>query len=330
MKKFFLSLVAAMMTATVSFAQNTLVATLSHGEDISVYYGVNALKNAYNHAVTGDVINLSEGSFEPVNITKGISIRGARASATKINNAFNIEISQDDVNRFSMDGIGCNGSVVMKGTFSNPYFMKCSFSSGISSSGTINNALLVNCYVAGGYRAYSLSATSTVQFINCFVRGLSNSNTSGEKMNASFINCLLYRAYNGGYFEDFNSSYFLNCVFYNYDTYNSAQIKLKSTNLAEYCVAVGCSGLFSDIQNGSYMNWTTTAQDFFKSTYIYELTDEAKTRYLGDDGTEVGLYGGMMPYNLTPLYPRITKMNVAKRTTNDGKLSVDIEVSAAE
>ena len=328
MKKLFLSLVA-LIAATVSYAQNTLVATLSHGEDISVYYGVNALKNAYKHAVTGDVINLSEGTFEPVDITKGISIRGKGAYETKINNAFNIEISPDDTNRFSMDGIGCEGSVVMKGTFSNPYFMKCLFDGGISSSGTINNALLVNCYVSGGYRAYTLSTTSTVQFINCFVRGLSNSNKSGEKMNASFINCLLYRTYDGGYFEDFDSSYFLNCVFYSYGSYGS-DVKLKSTNLAEYCVAIGCSGLFNNIQNGSSLNRTTTAQVFFKNTYNYELTDEAKTRYLGDDGTEVGLYGGLMPYDLTPLYPRIAKMNVAKRTTNDGKLSVDIEVSATE
>ena len=42
------------------------------------------------------------------------------------------------------------------------------------------------------------------------------------------------------------------------------------------------------------------------------------------------MYGGVLPYNSTPSYPQITKMNVANKTTADGKLSVEIEVSAAE
>ena len=62
----------------------------------------------------------------------------------------------------------------------------------------------------------------------------------------------------------------------------------------------------------------------------YELTDEAKAKFLGTDGTEVGMYGGVLPYTSTPSYPQITKMNVANKTTADGKLSVEIEVSAAE
>ena len=62
----------------------------------------------------------------------------------------------------------------------------------------------------------------------------------------------------------------------------------------------------------------------------FELTDEAKTAFLGDDGTEMGMYGGVMPYNSTPSYPQITKMNVANKATADGKLSVEIEVSAAQ
>ena len=41
MKKLLLSLVA-MMVATVSFAQNTLVASLTSGENTTYYYGVDA------------------------------------------------------------------------------------------------------------------------------------------------------------------------------------------------------------------------------------------------------------------------------------------------
>ena len=62
----------------------------------------------------------------------------------------------------------------------------------------------------------------------------------------------------------------------------------------------------------------------------FELTDEAKTKYLGTDGTEVGIYGGNLPFDPTPSNPQITKCNVASKSTADGKLSVDIEVRAAE
>jgi hypothetical protein len=62
----------------------------------------------------------------------------------------------------------------------------------------------------------------------------------------------------------------------------------------------------------------------------FELTDEAKTTYLGSDGTQVGIYGGSLPFDPTPSNPQITKFNVASKSTADGKLSVDIQVNTAE
>lgn len=62
----------------------------------------------------------------------------------------------------------------------------------------------------------------------------------------------------------------------------------------------------------------------------FELTDEAKAKYLGIDGTEVGIHGGILPWDTTPSNPQITKCKVASKSTADGKLSVDIEVKAAE
>ena len=60
----------------------------------------------------------------------------------------------------------------------------------------------------------------------------------------------------------------------------------------------------------------------------FELTEEAKSKYLGDDGTQVGIYGGIYPYNPTTTAPQIKKFDVARKSTAEGKLQVDIEVSA--
>ena len=62
----------------------------------------------------------------------------------------------------------------------------------------------------------------------------------------------------------------------------------------------------------------------------FELTDVAKEAYKGIGGTEVGIYGGNMPFSTTPTNPQITKCNVAAKSTADGKLSVDITVNGAE
>lgn len=69
--------------------------------------------------------------------------------------------------------------------------------------------------------------------------------------------------------------------------------------------------------------------DAFSFDELYELTDEAKAKYLGSDGTQVGLYGGM-GFDLVPSTLQITKCEVAPRSTKDGKLSVKIEVGIPE
>ena len=65
-------------------------------------------------------------------------------------------------------------------------------------------------------------------------------------------------------------------------------------------------------------------------TSYYKLTDEAAAKYLGTDGTQVGMYGGASPFSPIPNYPRIKKFNVASQPTADGKLDVEIQVSTYE
>ena len=114
MKKLFLSLVAV-MAATMSFAQSSLLATLSHDGNISAYYGANALKEVMEAAEAGDVVTLSSGQFNATNITKPITLRGAGMSvssdgenpheATIIQNNFQINIAEEVEGRIIMEGL---------------------------------------------------------------------------------------------------------------------------------------------------------------------------------------------------------------------------------
>ena len=68
MKKLLLSVVAIIVAST-SFAQNTVVASLSHEGKPTMFYGVGALQQAVAAAESGDIISLSSGTFNATNIT---------------------------------------------------------------------------------------------------------------------------------------------------------------------------------------------------------------------------------------------------------------------
>lgn len=348
MKKFILSMVA-LMIVTISYAQNMLVATLTHGDEITMYYGNGALYQAHNAAQSGDVINLSGGSFAPVKITKGITLRGTGiddVSPTYLSGDFSIEVPSTETNRLTMEGIRCPGQITMSGDCSNPYFVKCRFTKLYSKSFSMKNATFVNCIINN----CELNGSGTLQFINSDVT-LYRLDSAG----ALFKNCLIEIGYSGtSYNEIFKSQIYNSIIYQTKQTSDIDNSKSSGLSYSKYdfpsstschnCLFIGYKYSIVRSDSGSSGNYSVHHDDtnaftkVFKGYedgdsklfYNYELTDEAKKKYLGDDGTEVGIYGGVLPYSSIPSYPRITKMNVANKTTADGKLSVEIEVSAAE
>lgn len=311
-----------MMIATVSFAQNNLVATLTHGDEIKMFYGANALQNAHAAATDGDAINLSGGKFIPVNITKAITLRGTGVNdvnPTYINGSFNIGIPSDVKERLSIEGCYISNTITITKTLTNAYFQK-NYIYGInvsSSNVNLENCMFVNCRITQSMTLYGISS---VQFINSHISTFRNNNSNYAS--ASFVNCVLYATSRD--FGNIANSNLVNCILY-----GSSDNVLPSSASTINCVATNGTTLFRNVayqQNCSYVDMTI----FKNSNALSDLTDEAKAKYIGNDGTPIGMYGGVFPYNMTPSYPRITKMNVANKTTADGKLSVEIEVSAAK
>lgn len=321
MKKF-ISLVATMI-AIVSFGQNTLVATLTHGDEISMFYGAYAFQNVMKAAVDGDIISLSGGGFQSTNITKAVTIRGTGiddANPTYIINNFTIEIPDTTSNRLTIEGVRISNTITTKGTLNNAYFVK-DYIGGFTTNGTVNNAVFANCKVDKPKVISSNKAT--MQFINCYVSFFDNSSFSTPS-EASFINCIMV----GEAVSLICSSILVNCIVENKTKNYFAYFP--SNTSATNCIAIGNGNPFYFIVSGAKNKYDVPISIFTDSNDLNDLTDEAKAKYLGTDGTPVGMYGGTLPYNTTPSYPQITKMNVANKTTADGKLSVEIEVSAAQ
>ena len=115
------------MGITLTVYAQTQIATLSHEGEISTFYGANSLRDAHNKAENGDVITLSAGSFNAVDFTKLITVRGAGmgmkvdASSiymepTVIVGNFNVTADANNTHHFTLEGISCGNKMTLRGT----------------------------------------------------------------------------------------------------------------------------------------------------------------------------------------------------------------------
>lgn len=333
MKKYFLSLVA-MLIATVSFAQGSLLATLNHEGTVSTFYGASAWKNAHNAATHGDVITLSSGTFVATDITKAVTVRGAGmgidttsvAEPTVITGDFAINIPDSVTKRLTLEGIYSNHEIRYK-KVKNPLFLKCRMKKvwDFDTSSVMKDASFIHCRIATWLY---LGTNCSASCVNSVIQEPHSYNDKNS--NFEFVNCCLI-----GYMGSVRSSSFKNCIIRG----NGSNDYINSSCTAYNCIGLGNTSMFKYITNSTnkivsdyaslFKTYTGAALDKLDSEN-FQLTDAAKTQYLGTDGTEIGIYGGSLPFDPTTSNPQITKCNVASKSTADGKLSVDIEVNAAE
>ncbi len=350
MKKLFLSLMLLATFTGALFAQNSLVATLNHNGEISVFYGGEALKDAHAAAQHGDAITLSSGTFKAVDITKAITLRGAGMEVDSVRNTLPTIIQGDmtiaigdSVNeKLTIEGIFHHNSTLnIKNVLNNATFLKNRFyivKYNESSTNFIeyNNNRFIQCKISNYISAVVYnSSKKNLHFTNCFINNINNINTS-VYVSYIFTNCIIMSTNN------MHINYLHNCTFHNcilISLENNAYIYhiLPSSSIAYNCISLCEHSMFQNIPNTTNRSAGTNYATIFKTykgtytdTETFELIDSIKTKYLGNDGTQVGIYGGMLPYSPTPTNPQITKCKVASRSTADGKLSVDIEVKSAE
>lgn len=342
MKKLFLSLFAVLMGAMSSIAQDDLVATLSHGSSISTYIGADALSEAYTAAAAGDIITLSPGVFNAVDIEKAVTVRGAGMMDMETNGFVSTQLAGDmtinvpsSTTTLTIEGVQTLGTVSINGTNLEPIkISKCRFESSVRTSGISMSAYA--CIFASGLNARNDNTkNTTLNCLNCVIVDATSAGT-----NASFLakivatNCLVELSrYNVPY------SVFTNCIITSDVDYYSP---LPETCSAQNCIGINVRAnpdLFANIVNPSNVMVEGVGEAAFSTifktlkklgsgpaiTETYELTETAATTYLGDDGTQVGIYGGATPYNPTPSNPQVKKFTVSS-TTEGEQLKVKINV----
>lgn len=327
---FLLSLLVLVLFGTRVMAQSSLLATLNHEGTISTFYGATALQKAHASAENGDVITLSSGTFLSVDITKAVTLRGAgmvldaatQTEPTVLANNFKITIADDVTERLTIEGVYSNQKVnIVK--LKNAMFLKNRMREiDISGNGYGTDLTFIHCRIAYLYSGNAYSNNSAT-FQNCIVSGI-----SGE--NYIFHNSII-RGYNGGSMTLCYNSEYKNCIIAGGLANDASTTSTYYNNLFIGAEARRLSGIPNSTnvivnkEDDKIKNFLNYSDD-----NDYKLTDEAKAIMKGTDGTEVGIYGGSLPYDPTPTNPQISKFNVAAKTTADGKLSVDIEVKSAE
>lgn len=307
----------------------TLVATLKHGDNLSFYYGANALVDAHEDAETGDIITLSSGSFAPTTITKAITLRGAGCMEDTISGVHPTVIAgymyfnvQDTENYLTVEGIFFSGTVY-RHWLHHPKFVKCNFNNFSRSGDSMDNAQFISCV----FNEMSYDYASNTTLVNCVVwatpyidytdytvtafNSIMRLTQSPKALTA--YNCIFFRGNGSKQLSQYSDAHncigikapFPDWIFFNCNNYNCMEVNN-----------------FSDV-------FETFTGDFsYEEAFI--LKEEIATGFMGDDGTEVGIHGGNIPYDSRPSYQIVRHYSVPKKSDNEGHLNVEIEVYTEE
>lgn len=304
-----------------AFAQNN-VATLQHNDTITgVFYGQNALGEAHAAAVNGDVITLSSGIFSACEIHKEITIHGAGCGCDSLTTVWLTRITGTMAyycNNVKSEGLMIDG-VSFRNYLHNLFFSKCS----------ITNCSTYNCRF------------SDFQFVNCVIKFLELRYFYRSSIINSVVGVVDY-----SHSDMYNPNLIYNSVVMvndgvsidNLNVCNSI-IATSTVNGLTNCTFNNCiniktgeTSLFEGQLNNSNMevdDYTDVFETFtgtIEFDNCYQLKEEIATSFLGNDETEVGLYGGMFPYSPRLSYMFMKHCNVAGRTDENKKLSVEIEL----
>lgn len=324
-------MMAACLTGQEAKAQDLQMATLQHGEDMNAYYGPNALNDALGAAATGDVISLSSGVFDAPAITKAVAIQGAGYVMDAPNNRYrttfrgttNINIPNGEAGLL-LEGLHFVDDVTVDGDSICQFIIrKCRMGNLTFNAKIVDGEIYHN-------KIYNLDWTETRNlFIHHDVIRHLQGNDNSNEVGVVIDHCVI----TWGIASD------VTAVIQN----SLIRIAIGTAGCAYYNNVCADWSVYTSIQSGNTAlgNWynlkdlfaNIPTENLFRNddvnwydTYDYRLTDAAAATYVCSDGTQVGLYGGTVPFTDVPTTPQIVEKNIATQTDGNGMLSVKIKV----
>ena len=326
-------------------ASNGAIITLSAGSFNSV------------GEITKQITIIGNGGFSA--IEKRTYINGIYDSTNKY--SWYLKINANNV---KIEGIYFSSYRLILGNISNLKISHC-YISDLRAEGTHTNTIIDQCYIEDDY-TMNKSENYCIKnsFISNFLTRNSSSNmayitncrilrysyyhyggaNSGDPFKnisypyAVYKNCILGEyTYSSQYLTETSSSYwngydlrissypeieYYNCVFFYYPySWNGTYYT--------YVSDLATKELYSNPPSGTNRkdNSKSTWADLFDTTYSYYGSGYIKTELKGDDGKQVGPYGGS-GFTMIPSIPRITDSTIDSYTDSSGKIKVKIKVES--
>jgi hypothetical protein len=346
MKTRFFAIVVMMsfMLAQKAGAQAVQMATLQHGETMKAFYGLDALSDALASATNGDVISLSEGVFNAPTFNKAVTVQGAgffidkenKQAWTSIKDNPVINVPNGDTG-LKIEGIHFAGNVSIEGdSLCNFTITKCRIGDLTATAklveGEISQSYIKNIKYAETRKLYihhvvmhTINATSdyqiSVDIDHCVLTGNMTSSVTAVVRNSLLKN--VRGTASCAFYNDVISQ---NCVYgYQYDWHGH----ITSIYLAGNTIWTFDTWKYEDTHSSYNSLFVTPSNANTWNEYNdYKLTEEAAAQYTCPDGTQVGLYGGTVPFTKTLSTPQIISKNIATETDENGMLNVKIQVEA--
>lgn len=319
MRKIVLSLVALVGICLHTSAQG-MTATLQSGENLSVFYGIDAFKEAYTEAKDGDQITLSAGTFNAPegSITKSVKITGVGAFEQSTNTCFSsLTVSGTDIR---IEGIRFQTTLYASG--SQNLIVKRCWIEELDASSNFQDALFMeDVLIYVKCVQYALGFT----FRNCTI-GYFTGNQNQQDNVGNITNCVLY------YSSTLPWAIYRNNILGEEHGYGIGSYPITCASPSEfyYNFLVPRSGFGStelDFKSGciNIGNGRLSDSDVFQDQEIYPANPQNVPN--GDDGTPVGPYGGT-GFSQYPAIPRILSKTIDGKTNDEGKINVILEVKA--
>lgn len=313
MKKIF-CILACLFTLFLT-AQADQQVIVQSGTTMKAY---NKISDALNNVLTGDTIYLGTGQYDGFTLKALCYVRG-NGPDTYINGDVTIDITGAPTpTEAVLQGLNINGNLNINKTINNLYIKHCQFLQ-TNFQATLPNCVIDRCYITNGFIINSFVNQMTVKhskiktlqggsatnngctFINCNIYNRYSYNISG-----TFVNCLihLHADDSGVHIYDSQFDY---CLIYNlYNRYTKDAL----TNISDNCT------IFTDYHNGYYL--LDANCEIISKNY-----DIAK--YVGNNGSLIGIYDSYCPFTLTPRVPKATKNSITIDTGNKLKVSISVD-----
>lgn len=325
-----LLLICTLLCANVLMAQEQL-ATLKHNDSISVYYGANAFEQAYNAAANGDIITLSDGVFStPGILQKGITVRG---------NGAVVDTARRSTGTYFMNDFGISiGNVNTEINIEGIYIKEITF----NPNDRVLTLNLTKCIIDTIDRGLQeLEGRTIINAYNCIFR---NGCVHGSSVNYidNIHNCILHErnhyfphyanCYNsivigkGDSENTIGSAIYNNCILINMDSTDTIIDHFCNNNILINCTTDSNEFAFGNVVmslSDVFENWDGETLSTDLETYV--LKSSVSNSILGLDGSEVGIFGGVIPFDWTPTYSVIKRLDVPNTPDENGMLNIDVE-----